>query len=406
MAEKTSKGASPFYPGQPVPVELFAGRSAEIQRVLQRGAAQVKDGKPVSVWIQGDYGIGKSSLAKLILFRAEREYDLHGIYANLGGVRSIDDLATSVLEATIRSGILNPTRSERVRGWLSKYLGNQGALGVSINFEALRHDMPTLNTPYGMLGFLGEADERMRDGEEHGLVLVLDEINGIADTPEFAHFIKGLVDANAVGDEPLPLLLVICGTEDRRRAMVRAHQPVERIFDVVQINPMTWLETGAFFEKAFASVGMSVSERALTMMRHFSGGLPKVMHEIGDAAFWSDEDSEVDYDDATYAVRAAAMAIGRKYLDQQVYEALRSRDYHAILAKISRLESSQFTRSELREAIDVEERPKLDNFIRRMERLGVIEKGVNRGEYRFPQPTTWLYVVMRGAGSDDRVEET
>jgi hypothetical protein len=33
----------------------------------------------------------------------------------------------------------------------------------------------------------------------------------------------------------------------------------------------------------------------------------------------------------------AADEVGKKYVDQQVYKALRSKDYHSILAKIAKL---------------------------------------------------------------------
>lgn len=65
MAEMT-KGKSPFYPGQPVPVELFAGRTMQIERVMSRGVGQVSAGKPVAMFIQGEYGIGKSSIAGFV----------------------------------------------------------------------------------------------------------------------------------------------------------------------------------------------------------------------------------------------------------------------------------------------------------------------------------------------------
>lgn len=67
-----AKGKSPFYPGQPVPIELFVGRSAQIERVLTRGAGQVAEGKPTAVFIQGEYGIGKSSMAGCLQAMAEK----------------------------------------------------------------------------------------------------------------------------------------------------------------------------------------------------------------------------------------------------------------------------------------------------------------------------------------------
>jgi hypothetical protein len=52
---QANKGKSPFYPGQPVPLELFVGRSDQIHRVMTRGAARVANGKPAAVYVQGEY---------------------------------------------------------------------------------------------------------------------------------------------------------------------------------------------------------------------------------------------------------------------------------------------------------------------------------------------------------------
>jgi hypothetical protein len=49
-----NKGKSPFYPGQPVPIELFVGRTTQIERMMIRGAGQIAKGKPVAMFIQGE----------------------------------------------------------------------------------------------------------------------------------------------------------------------------------------------------------------------------------------------------------------------------------------------------------------------------------------------------------------
>lgn len=51
-------------------------------------------------------------------------------------------------------------------------------------------------------------------------------------------FIKGLIDANAAALKPVSILLMLCGVEERRRDMIQKHQPVDRIFDVIDIEPM------------------------------------------------------------------------------------------------------------------------------------------------------------------------
>jgi hypothetical protein len=388
-----TKGKSPFYPGQPVPVDLFVGRAAQIGRILERGVAQVALGKPVSMFVEGEYGIGKSSIAGFTQWVGERDHGLFGIYAPLGSARTIDDVGGAVLEATVRSGALDPTRSETVRTWLGKYVGEQSLFGITLHAEALRKDAPSVGA--GMLPFLGQVVERLKGTGVKGVFLVLDEINGIASRAEFAHFIKSLVDTNAMGRPPLPVLLMLCGVEECRREMIRLHPPIDRIFDVIEIAPMTMEEMKAFFTKAFESVGIRVEDDALDRMAHYSAGFPKVMHLVGDAAFWLDRDDVIDKGEAFTAVLFAADEVGKKYVDQQVYKALRSSDYRSILKKIGTVAmTGAFRKADIVAQLTPSEKSKFNNFLQKMKQLRVVRSGQDRGEYVFNMRMVALYIFL------------
>jgi hypothetical protein len=398
-----TKGKSPFYPGQPVPVELFVGRHAQIERIMTRGAAQVSQGKPIAIYVQGEYGIGKSSIGGFVAGLAERDYGLHGIYAPLGGARTVTDVAAAVLEATVRSGAFDLTRSDRVKEWLGKYIGKQALFGITIDLAALKRDAPNLSTPFGMLAFLGEAVERLKDVGVRGVFLVLDEINGITVDPQFAHFIKGLVDTNAMSKTPLPLLLMLCGVEGRRREMIEKHQPIERIFDVIEIEPMSEQEMIEFFTRSFESVGIEVAPNAMNVLTRYSAGFPKIMHVVGDSAYWINTDSTISMVDASQAVVMAANEVGAKYVDQQVYRALRSTDYHSILAKIAKMgpEVMRFSRNQVAADLTDGQKKKLDNFLRKMKLLNVIRAGDVRGEYVFNTRMVRVYIWLQSLESED-----
>lgn len=395
-----SKGKSPFYPGQPVPVELFVGRAAQIERIMTRGVNQVTAGKPAAIFVQGEYGIGKSSIAGYTQRLAQRESGMLTIYAPLGGARELTDVAVAVVEATANSGAFEPGRMEKLREWLAKYVGQQTLFGLSLNLEALRRDAPNLSSPFGMLRFLGEAVERLaeppHDGAAKGLFLVLDEINGITINPQFAHFVKGMLDTNAMSLKPLPLLLMLCGVEERRREMIRNHQPVDRIFDVLDIEAMNDEEMQDFFSRAFESVQMTVAPEAMRILTHYSAGFPKIMHLVGDAAYWRDRDGAIDSEDATEAVLLAADDVGRKYVEQQVYKALRSDDYRSILGKIAKTgpDVMSFRRAEVATGLTATEKRKFDNFLRKMKKLGVIRSGEVSGEYVFNVRMVRLYIWL------------
>lgn len=389
-----TKGKSPFYPGQPVPVELFVGRAAQIDRIMTRGVAQVAAGKPVSMFIQGEYGIGKSSIAGFVQFMAERA-GLHSIYAPLGGAESLDDVGAKVLEATVQSGGTNQTRNEKVRNWLAKYIGEQSLFGVTLHTEALRKDAPSIAN--GMLPFLGEVYRRLRDTGVNGILLILDEINGITSNPKFSHWIKGLVDTNALAQPPVPLLLMLCGVEERRRDMIQHHQPVDRIFDVVEIDPMTVDEMKSFFRKAFESVELRVEDNALELLVHYSAGFPKIMHLLGDSVYWLDQDGVINMSDAKTGVLMAADEVGKKYVDQQVYKALRSADYHSILKKIAKMGPDQmsFTKAEVSSDLNEAEKRKFNNFLQKMKTLKVLRSGDVQGEYVFNMRMVRFYIWLQ-----------
>lgn len=393
MADST-KGMSPFYPGQPVPIELFVGRLPQISRIMERGVQQTAQGKPTAFYIQGEYGIGKSSLANLIGRAAESDHGLHSIYAPLGGCKNLNDVAISILEATIRSGAYFRTRSEKILEHLSKYIRELKLYGITIDFEALRKDAPNISSPFSILSFLKDIQNRLKDTGITGILLILDEINGVSSNPDFAQFLKGLVDTNAMDKEPLPLVLILCGVEERRRELIKNHQSIDRIFDVIQMDSMSDVEMKEFFKRAFTSAKIEINDDALFFFTTYSSGFPKIMHLIGDAAYWLDNDGVIDKDEAIHAVIVASDEVGKKYVDQQVFKTIKSNDYRSILKKIARVDltNSSFIRSDIAADLNADEKKKLDNFLQRMKKLKVLKPGDSTGEWIFINRIVQLYI--------------
>jgi hypothetical protein len=402
MSLEELKSRSPFYPGQPVPQELFVGRRAQIERILQRGVNQTKHGKPTAFFVQGEYGIGKSSIAGFVSYLAESDFNFYSIYAPLAGAKTLEDVATAVFEATIRAGAFKPHKHmEQIRGFFAKYIKQLEVGGVSIDPAALQADAPSLSTPYRMLDFLEQIRQRT---ESRAIFLILDEINGIATHPDFAYFIKGLVDQNALSRQPLPLLLMLCGVEERRREMIRQHTPIDRIFDIITIEPMTENETQVFFQNTFQSVHMTIDHSALTYLVYHSAGFPKIMHLLGDVAFWIDRDGHIDKEDALHAIVAAATEVGQRYVDQQVYKELRSQDYRSILSKIGEIDPLEmsFTRARIAHGLTETEKSKLDHFLKKMKLLNVIKQADNRGEYIFNSRMVRLYIWLKSIEEESK----
>jgi hypothetical protein len=192
---------------------------------------------------------------------------------------------------------------------------------------------------------------------------------------------------------------MLCGVEDRWQEMVAAHEPVARIFEKVEIEAMTVPEMEKFFEQAFGSAQIKVNEDAMVVMARYSAGFPKIMHLVGDAAYWRDKDGTIDLDDAYSAVLAAADDVGKKYVDQQVYSALRSEDYRSILTKIGKMGSGEmsFSKDRVVELLTASEKAKFDNFLQKMKKLKVLRSGEVRGEYVFNNRMVRLYIWLESS---------
>lgn len=399
-----SKGRSPFYPDQPIPVEFFRGRKEQIQHILTRGVGQVIVGKPVTMFVEGEYGIGKSSLAAFAQWQAEMAYGLHGIYAPLGGARTLNDVAEQILAATVRSGAFHPTRGEKMRNWLAKFIGQQQLFGLSLNLSALKQEAPTLRSAGNLLQFLNETVSRLQDTGVRGVFLILDEINGITSDDSFAHFLKGIVDSNAFSRPPVPLLLMLCGVEERRRELVQRHEPVGRIFDIVKVERMTDEEMRDFYSTSFAEAGIAVDEDAMNLLTKYAAGFPKIMHLIGNAAYWQDQDGKLTVDDAFAALITAADEVGSRYVNQQVYAALRSTDYLSILNKIAKLgpDVMSFKKAEVAANLTESEKKKFNNFLQKMKNLNVLRSGEVQGEYIFNVKMVRLYIWLQNFIKDTK----
>jgi hypothetical protein len=158
---------------------------------------------------------------------------------------------------------------------------------------------------------------------------------------------------------------------------------------------MTKDESGQFFTDTFNRQSITVSQDALSLMVELSGGFPMIMHEVGDAVFWLDTDNSIDVLDAKLGIMEAAKSVGRKYIGPQVASVFRNKTYSSILLRLGKKVpiGTTFRRKELlKENAPKEEQKKLDNFLNRVKKLGIMQDADVWGEYRFVNPLYHLYL--------------
>jgi len=390
------KEYSPFTPGVPVPIEFFTGRIPELTTILETAGKSVASKSLERIFVMGERGIGKSSLCRMALAISEDKHEVLGLHVYLGGVSSLEEMVRRIFER-----LLQKSRDKKwfdaVKNFLGDHIRKVGIFGFSLEFTASSNELKqsVSDFPYVLRNLLQnlEADKK-------GIIIVLDDLNGLAGTSEFANWLKSFVDEVATSEEPLPLLLILSGLPERRRQLINNQPSLDRVFDLVHVTRFKESEVKEFFKKAFSKVGVEVKQEAMKLLCRFSGGHPVFMHEIGDAVFKADKDDKIDKRDALQGILRAAEAIGAKYIEPNVLATIRSEKYRRILDKIvSDPFVHRFSKKELSERISGDESKVLNNFLQKMKKLGVITQppGTQRGEYEFTSELYALFFWLQAA---------
>lgn len=398
MADINAK-ESPFTPGRPVPVEYFVARYEEVQR-LERAIKQAASGRNENIFITGLRGIGKSSLAGFTRYLAEKEYSFIGAHCFLGGVRTLEEMVRAILQRLFRE-CADKSVFDKLKSIFDKYISEVKLFGVGVEFTKDKSDLRALLDNF--LPMMRKIYEEVKESNKRGLIIILDDLNGLTDLPQFSQFLKSFVDELATSGKPLPIFLVLVGLPERRDELIK-HQPsVGRIFDIVDLPLMSEPESEEFFTNMFNKCGDTIDDSGLSLIVKLSGGFPMLLHEVGDAVFWQDTNKHISEADARQGIMEAARIVGKKYIDPQISNVLRSRTYSSILWRIGKKLplGATFKRQELLKEAPEREKKNLDNFLRRIKKLGIIDDTETKGEYKFVNPLYHLYVWYEAKNKKD-----
>ncbi|MBN1509111.1 MAG: AAA family ATPase [Sedimentisphaerales bacterium] len=384
--------SSPFCPGQPVPIEFFVGRIQEIERLRSMVEASLQKRLRVG-FVSGERGIGKSSLVSFIRHLVARERDVAGCHVFLGGVRDLPEMIRRTFDRILKDSIEKPWHA-KVREFFGQHVREVGLFGVSVELSIPQQDLATI--AHDFVPSIHRLLDKL-SGDRRALLLILDDINGLASSEEFANWLKSVVDEIATSGQKLALCLLVVGLEDRRRELVALQPSLARVFELVEIKPWSDQEVHDFYSHAFEASAAVVAPEHLDQMVRFTGGLPVLAHEIGDAVWRAASGRTIGVDEVTDGILNAAEVVGRKLLEPQVFQALRSDRYRSIVRKMAdRPTGLQFRRKDLIAKLTADEKKVMDNFLRRMKELGAIvsDDQSGRGAYRFQNQLHALYFYM------------
>lgn len=268
FVEILHKHVSPTSPIQSQ--EHLFGRERQLQLVEQ---ALFAPGR--SVFIYGDRGVGKTSLAQTIayshqsatydpiLLACDPQTTFAGLMAN--AIRHLSDTC--------------PSRS------VTTHKLNFGIHGFGIGGERTRQEetvarIEAISDLNAVISELREVSAQRKNGNTVIVVDEFDRIDSDVERGHFADFIK------QVGDQRLPVRFIFCGVADSMQRLLGLHASCYRYLDGVELKTLTYEARYEIIDNVASALGVKVDDRPRYRIAAISDGFPHFIHRMCEQLFW------------------------------------------------------------------------------------------------------------------------
>jgi hypothetical protein len=394
---------------------MFVGRIPEIE-VAENSLLQTREENPQHFIVEGERGIGKSSLLLWLDWLAKGDTPYEGtnrlsfIVANaeLHGAMNYDDIVDAILvELRRQIALRQPLMESCKKAW--DFLSRFQAVGV-------KYDRPSpIATDHQRLDELTEVLVNLIDesaGAIEGVLILIDEADRPNSSANLGQLCKLLTERLArrgcekicIGLAGLPALL---------GKLKESHESSLRVFTILTLEPLEPGERIRVIEKGLEEAETRngkktlIEDRAKEMIANLSEGYPHFLQEFAYSAFAIDTDDNITVDDVlngTFGEHGALQQLGKKYFADLYIEQIGSEDYRRVLIAMTDRLDGWAGRQEIIEKSGVKERI-VDNALHALkERKIIVANPRARGEYRLPTKSfaAWIKVSEAGKSAETK----
>lgn len=393
---------SPFEPGHPVSPDKFKGRKKDIIKIIRYLPKVVNKGIPQHFFITGKRGMGKTSFVKYIGNFAEDNYQMIHIYVNNEGSNTLDELIQNLVEKMFKE-FNKETWGKKIINSFVDNIDEINIKGVGISLK----NKPELvgNIKNNFADFLINTCKELKD--KKGIFIVIDDINGLSDTPDFANWYKGLFETLYFDEEVIPVSFSLVSYQDKFEKLCNQNPSFARIFNLIEIDHLDDEDIKEFYLDTFCRYNIKFSEdKYLNEMVYYSWGMPLIMQQIGDAVFWNSLDGEIDENNAYSGIINAALELGNKQIRNKLNK-IKNPNSLGILYKLGKNEKMEFKNSEVKAFLSDSEINAFDDFLNEMHDLDIIESvgKEDNGEYAFVNRLYFVYfLVIANLGDISKID--
>jgi len=392
-----AKRYNPYKPNDIIHAGMFVGRLDEID-AIERCLFQTKNGNPQHFLVQGERGIGKSSLLFIVNMIAcgnittqNGEYfRFLSVPLDLGGCNTQAEVVRKIgrgLRKEIGARQALRERAKVVWEWLT----NWEILGVSYNKASESFDAEEVAEQFveNLSAFCNVTSD-----EVDGILFLIDEADRPSVEVGLGSYLK-LVSERLRWQNCQRVVFGLAGLPVLLSKLRESHESSPRLFQTFSLEQLSTDERTRVVERGLEEAEerngykTHISPEALKFLAELSEGYPHFVQQFAYSAFEQDRDNNITIDDvgeAAYKDGGALSQLGDKYFSTMYHSRIASDDYRAVLHEMANFGDQWVSRKQILAGSGLAGTTVTNalNALKAREIILADESRKNRGFYRLP----------------------
>lgn len=382
---------NPFRPNHIVPPGIFSGRNEEV-KIIRQALIQTKHGNPQHFLLQGERGIGKSSLLLLLNWLAKgelsQEFNFLTLHLELESNTTYVDLIKKLASA-LKTEISRREKLKTLAKSSWDFLSSWEILGVKYHKSTEEVDPHQLLPD--LAGLFVEVIKKA-DGEIDGIVILIDEADKPGEAAQLGAFCKLFTERLTVAATE-KVLLGLAGLPLLISKLKDTHESAPRVFQTLTLETLTDEESVEVIDlglkEAHEKNGFEtkITEEARKLIANLSEGYPHFLQQFAYSAFDYDSDNtidELDVINSSFGEHGALTQLGKKFFSELYFEQINSDEYRRVLNTMADSSDGWVSRADITKASGISTHT-IANALRALKAKNIIQVHEGKkGFYRLP----------------------
>ena len=399
---------NPFRPNSIIAPGMFHGRIPELDSIEQ-SLFQTKNQNPSHFLIQGERGIGKSSLFLMVKWIASGiiettekvRFNFLVLSVDLGDANTQLDIIRAI-GREFRSTLQEREHIKARAKAFWEFCTNWEILGVRYHKDAGSFDPQ--DAADELVNQISDLCNQLSDTID-GILILIDEADRPAEEAGLGALTK-LITERLTRKRCDKVLFGLAGLPSLISKLRASHESSPRIFNTMLLEPLLpderrlVIESGVRQANEKNQKATTVSDEAYNLLSGLSEGYPHFIQQFAYSAFETDSDYRIDAHDViegAFAENGALSQLGNKYFSEMYHSKIASDQYRTVLNTMAGHSDKWVSRKDL---INESKLPSttVNNALSALKTREIIiadESRKGRGFYRLPTKSfaTWINAI-------------